>query len=143
MKKLGFTFVEIITVIAIIGILSISSFSVYTVWQNKNKVSTARTIVVQALSEAKQRALIGSNDNNWGVKYQTGKIVLFSGLNYLERDATKDVNFDLPSGVVLNNLDEVTFYKFTGLSVNKPTIIIIYGSESQKITISETGVFGN
>lgn len=135
--------VEIITVVAIINILSIASFSVYTIWQNKNKVFVAREIIVQSLSEARQRAVAGSGDSNWGIKYETGRVVLFSGLNYLERDASKDINFDLPSGIILNNLDEVTFYKFTGLPVNKPTIIINYGNETQEITISPIGVFGN
>jgi prepilin-type N-terminal cleavage/methylation domain-containing protein len=143
MKKSGFTLVEIMTVVAILGVLSIASFSVYTTWQNKSKVSLSRTIIVQALSEAKQRASSGSNDSNWGLKYETGKVILFSGSSYLGRDSSQDKNFDLPIGVTLKDLDEIVFYKFTGLPTNTITITIVYGNETEKISINSAGVFGN
>jgi len=143
MNKGYFTFVEVMVVLAILGILGTASFSIYTIWQHKNNVSSARSVVLQALTEAKQQAISGTNDKNWGIKYNGTQIVLFSGASYLTRDTNQDKKFDWPQGIYFGGLDEFIFLKFSGLPISTGTINIFYGNENEKININTQGIFSN
>lgn len=143
MNKKAFSLVELIFVFAILVILGTSSLSVYRVWQTKNTTSSTKMIVLQSLYEAKENALFGVNDSNWGVKYTSNDIILFSGNSFLERDVAQDKIFNLAKNSDILNLDELIFNKFDGLPSDTPTIIFYGEDSSEQIIISAQGVFNN
>lgn len=141
MKNPGFTLIELLVVIGILSVILVSGFSLYKVWQNRSSVSDAESIVLSALRESSSMANLGSNDSQWGVKYLSNKLVVFSGSDYVSRNTTQDKFFELPAGVSLLGLDELIFEKFTGLPQSTSSIVINYGEETSQISVSEQGVF--
>ncbi len=141
MKNKGFTLIEFLIVIAVMAILIVAGFSLYRIWQNKSSVNNGEIILISALREAKLMATLGNNDSNWGVKYLTGSVVVFSGSNYLSRDVSQDKFFYLPAGVSISGLDEFIFSKFTGLPLTTLNSIVSYGTENIQINVSSQGVF--
>lgn len=141
MKKRGFTIIELLVVIGILSVILVSGFSLYKVWQNRSSTSDAESIVLSALREASSMANLGSNDSKWGIKYLPNKLVVFSGPSYISRNTSHDKFFELPTGVSLSGLDELTFEKFTGLPQSTSSIVISYGEETSQINVSEQGVF--
>ena len=144
MSKKGFSLIEMVVVLSIMSIISVSGFSIYRVWQKRSNLELARATVVQSLSEAKQRAIFGSNDSNWGVKYDgASNLIVFSGTAYSARTISFDRIFSVPPGISLTGLDEIIFNKFSGLPLTTPVINTVYEGESLPISVSAQGVFGN
>jgi len=140
MKNRGFSLIELVVVFAIISVVSVSGFSVYKVWQSRNTLINGRMVLVSALYEAKNMATLGNSDSNWGIKNLPGKIILFSGDSYNERNISKDKIFDLPPGVTVSILDEYIFTKFTGLPQTELNTNVFYGGESLQVNVNLQGI---
>lgn len=143
MNTRAFSLVELIFVLAILFILGVSSISIYKVWQTKNSISSSKSVVLQSLYEAKENALLGINDSNWGIKKIDNKIILFSGNSFLERNSSKDKIFDLVKNSNISNLDEIIFNKFDGLPSNMLTIVFYGEGNSEQIVINAQGIFSD
>lgn len=143
MNTRAFSLVELIFVLAILFILGVSSISIYKVWQTKNSISSSKSVVLQSLYEAKENALLGINDSNWGIKKIDNKIILFSGNSFLERNSSKDKIFDLVKNSNISNLDEIIFNKFDGLPSNTLTIVFYGEGNSEQIVINAQGIFSD
>lgn len=143
MNTRAFSLVELIFVLAILFILGVSSISIYKVWQTKNSISSSKSVVLQSLYEAKENALLGINDSNWGIKKIDNKIILFSGNSFLERNLSKDKIFDLVKNSNISNLDEIIFNKFDGLPSNTLTIVFYGEGNSEQIVINAQGIFSD
>lgn len=143
MNTRAFSLVELIFVLAILFILGVSSISIYKVWQTKNSIYSSKSVVLQSLYEAKENALLGINDSNWGIKKIDNKIILFSGNSFLERNSSKDKIFDLVKNSNISNLDEIIFNKFDGLPSNTLTIVFYGEGNSEQIVINAQGIFSD
>jgi prepilin-type N-terminal cleavage/methylation domain-containing protein len=140
MIKKGFTLVEILIVFSIMAILATTTVGVYKSWQNRNVLSSAKQTVSQALREAQALASTGTNDSNWGVKLMSKNLVLFNGASYSERNINNDKIFDLPSNILIEGLDEVTFSKISGLPGKEINITITYDGAKVNIGLNAQGV---
>ncbi len=141
MKNKGFTLIELVVVFGIISVVGVSGFSVYKVWQNSNKLENGSMVLVASLREARNNAWLGKNDSDWGVKYTNNELIIFSGSNYSNREDSMDIVFDLPIGVLIDGLEELIFYKFTGSPSEILNIKVIYGEKDLEISFNEFGVF--
>ncbi|EKE15716.1 MAG: hypothetical protein ACD_11C00108G0010 [uncultured bacterium] len=139
-NKKGFTLVEILLVIGIISLISGISIPVYQSFQTKNNLDVAVDNAVQALRRAQMLSQAVNGDSNWGVKFQSGSMVLFKGASYATRDANYDEIFDLPTTIVASNLTEIVFAKFTGFpTATGTTTLTTINNDSDQIIINEKG----
>ena len=136
----GFTLLEVLLSIAAIAILAGISIPVWRNLQVKNDLDIATTTIVQDLRRAQVLSQAVDGDTSWGVKVQSGSIVLFKGTSYSTRDSTFDETFDLQSSITPSGTTEIVFAKFTGLPQTTGTITLTSEQDSKNITINAKGM---
>ncbi len=140
----GFTLLEVLLSIALLGLIATFSTPIYISFQNRNDLDIATASTVQSLRRAQALAQASSGDESWGVYLQTASVTIFRGGSF----ATRNVNFDevypIGSSIVLSNLQEIVFTKFSGLptapSVGTITLTSV-NNETRNITINDQGMF--
>lgn len=139
MKK-GFTMIEILLSMAVLSIIVGIGSPIYQSFQNRNNLDITTTTIVQTMRRAQVLAQSVDGDTSWGVKIQSGSIVLFQGVNFETRDPEFDEMFDLPTSITPSGLPEIIFTKFTGLPQITGSIVLTYNiNETRNITINEKG----
>ncbi len=140
----GFTLLEVLLSAALITIIAGFSFPIYQSFQVRNDIDIAQTTAGQTLRRAQILSQSVDGDISWGVKIQSGSIVLFKGANYAGRDVNFDEIFILPSSIVPSGLTEIVFAKFTGLPslTGTATLTASQINETRTITINGKGTVG-
>lgn len=137
----GFTLVEILLSVATVAIIAGISVSTYQSFQVRNDLSIAATAVAQSLRRAQMLSQAVDGDTSFGLKIQSGSIVVFKGISYASRDISFDEQFDVPSSITPSGLSEIVFTKFTGMPNTAGTIIFTSSiNETRNITINQKGM---
>jgi len=118
----AFTLLEILLVVAIISIVSGIGLSIYQSYQNKNSLIIAANTIKQTLRRAQVASQANDGNTTWGVKIQTGNIILFKGTSYALRDTTYDETFEMPTTLAIGGIQEITFTIMYGLPSTFGTI---------------------
>ena len=105
----GFTIIELMITVALVAVVVAFSLPAYQSFQVKNDLDVAVNTIVQSLRRAQMLAQASDGDTSWGVKVQSGSIVLFSGASFSARDTAYDENFDLPSTITPAGVTEVVY----------------------------------
>lgn len=123
--KKGFTLVEMLLVVAVVAALAGISAPIYQSFQVKNDLDVAANNAAQMLRRAQLLAQTVDGDSMWGVKAQSGSLVLFKGTSFSSgRDAAYDEIFDLPSAISPSAVTEFNFNKLTGLPTAGGTLTL-------------------
>ncbi len=139
-KGEGFTLIELLLSISVIMLIAGLSAPVYQSFQVRNDLDIATVTTAQSLRRAQMLSQAVDDDTSWGVKVQTGSVVLFKGANYAARDTAYDEIFDVPGSIAPSGVSEIVFTKFTGLPQTAGTIIYTSNAnETRTITINVEG----
>lgn len=111
-KEKAFTLVEVLLVIAVIGILVGLSAPVFYAFQVKNNLNVAVDSVVQSTRRAQLLSQSVDGDDSWGVKVNSGSVVIFQGGSYASRDVNFDEVIDISNDILISGWDEIVFSKF-------------------------------
>lgn len=143
-KKLnkGFTLIELLLSVAIISALAGLSLPVYRTLLSKNDLDISATVTASSLRRAQALSQAVDGDTTWGVKAQTGSIVLFKGASYAARDTTYDETFGVPTSIGFGGVSEIVFAKLTGLPQTTGTINLSTESDARSVSINEKGTIG-
>ena len=151
MKKFfqnGFSLVEIMIVIAIMGIIVSVVSSQFSQMRKLQILKSTSDDIVSVLNKARSQTLASLNLKNYGVHFETNRIVIFTGTTYSSNDASNEI-ISISSPVTISNISltsgatEFYFNRLTGTTSKTGTITISIppgGSLSKIITISATGV---
>jgi len=141
MKNAGFTLIEILLSIAAITIIAGISIPIYQLFQVRNDLDIATVEIVQSVRRAQILSQAVDGDTSWGIKIQSGSIIVFKGVSYAARDATFDELFDVPTSMTPSGVSEIVFTKFTGLPQTTGTITLTSNAnETRTITINAKGM---
>jgi len=141
MKNAGFTLIEILLSVAAITIIAGISIPVYQSFQVRNDLDIATVEIAQSARRAQTLSQAVDGDTSWGIKIQSGSIVVFKGVSYAARDITFDEVFDVPTSITPSGVSEIVFAKFTGLPQTTGTITFTSNAnETRTITINAKGV---
>lgn len=135
MRSSGFTYIEQLLIGALIVILGSLSGVYYSRFLLQGAVLNTADQLVSQLRKAQNYALTGKADSSWGVKQESGALVLFA-----TRSAQFDETFTLNPNVELSGFSQIVFQKVTGLPTATPTIAITGGGNSASVTINSWGV---
>ncbi len=136
----GFTLIELLLSVSIIAIVSFFGVPVYQSFQTRNDLSIAASTVIQESRRAQVLSKASLGDSAWGLKVESGSIVLFKGSSYLLRDNTYDEIFDLGANITPSGLSEVVYAKFTGTPSTTGDIVLTSNiNETRTITINSKG----
>lgn len=136
----GFTLLEVLLSISIVAILSGLSVPVWRNLQIKNDLDVVTTTIVQNLRRAQILSQAVDGDSTWGLKVQSGSIVLFKGASYAVRDSTFDETSDLQTSITPTGVTEIVFAKLTGLPQTTGTVTLTSEQDSKNITINTKGM---
>lgn len=136
----GFTLLELLLSVAIISLLAGLSLPVYRTLLSKNDLDIAATVTASSLKRAQVLSQSVDGDITWGVKVQSGNIIVFKGTSYFARDASYDENFDLVTSIAPSGTTEYVFSKLSGLPQAIGTVILTTESDTRTVTINEKGM---
>ncbi len=105
----GFSLIEMLLSVALIGALTVFSAPIYRSLQVKNDLDISSTTVVETLRRAQSLSQAADGDTKWGVKIQSGSIVLFKGTSYAARDSGYDEIFDMSPLITPTGALEITY----------------------------------
>ena len=138
--KKGFTLLELLLSVAIISLLAGLSLPVYRTLLSKNDLDIAAVTIAQSTRRAQTLSQAVDGDTTWGVKAQSGSIVIFKGTSFASRDSSFDETFSVPTGISFGGTNEIVFAKLTGLPQTTGTVSLSTESDSRSVTINEKGM---
>lgn len=145
----GFSLLEIMLSVSLVAILAGVSVPVYQSFQTRNDLEVATQSVAQSVRRAQTLSQSGQDDSQWGVRLQTGQVVLFRGTSFATRDPSVDEITDLSLSVVIGggSLGEVVFTKIAGgpTSGGAPLtagafVLTNRRGETRSVTVNTAGV---
>lgn len=136
----GFTLLELLLCVAIISGLAGLSLPVYRNLIKKNDLDIAVNTVVSSLRRAQVLSQAVDGDTTWGLKTQSGSVVIFKGESFTTRDTNFDETFEVPTTISISGTTEIVFTKFTGFPQSTGTINLSSESDVRSVTINGKGM---
>jgi prepilin-type N-terminal cleavage/methylation domain-containing protein len=144
----GFTILEIIislTIFLILAIIVVSSFSSF---RNNQELTNAVQETINLLNLARSKTLSSEGSSQYGVHFESSRIVLFKGVSFSESNPDNNVavfsSLIEISAINLNGEgNNLVFQRLTGKTDNYGTITLGIKSDVSKtkiIDIKNTGI---
>lgn len=147
-KSSGFTLLETLMVLAVAAIIiTIVALSFGGLNASQALDKSVRN-VISVLDEARNKTLSSSDDSRYGVRLESGQVILFRGSSYVSTDPDNEVS-KLHSLVGIRNVSlsgggtSVVFDRLTGATSQSGTFEIYLREASttyRTISIARTGV---
>lgn len=147
-KQKGFTITEVLIVLAILVVIVTIVVSAFSKFNNNQSLGGAVGEVTSTLNEARANTLASYDNSQYGVHFQSNKIVLFKGSIYSSSD-TNNEDIILSSKISISNVslagggNDIIFKRLTGKTDQNGTITLSLISDPTKIktiTIQGSGI---
>ena len=144
----GVTLLEAIFVMAILAILATVTFAAFSRSNTSQALEGAARTTVAVLNDARARTLASRGDDQYGVRFESDRVILFAGSSYDVDDPANEVT-RLPSRVSITNISlsgggsDLSFSRLSGVSSANGSVTLTAdaeGSPVRTIVISETGL---
>ena len=146
LKQKGISIVEVTVVIAILGIILAVAIPGFSKIKKAQILKTSTQDVFSVLNKARSETLASLDSSNYGVHFQSDKVVLFKGTSYSANDANNEnINIMSPAALSVSpgGNTNVYFSKLTGTpnpaGTTTVTVSISSANLSKIITILGTG----
>lgn len=145
--KKGITIIEILIVISIIGLIAAIVFPQFYKIREQQVLASATSEIMSSLDRAKSQTLASFNSSEYGVHFQSDKVIIFKGKTFTPGFiGNENINIVTPatiSNVTLGGINASTgdlyFNRLSGAPNQTVTITISTFSYTKTITISATG----
>ena len=143
----GFTLLEAIIVIAIIGIITAIAIPQLSKVKNVQIMKSSSEDIVSVLNKARSETLASLNSLQYGVHFETNRIIIFSGTVYNSNTASNEIiNISLPATIsnisLTDGATDFYFNRLSGTASKTGTVTVSISSDASLtkiITISATG----
>jgi type IV fimbrial biogenesis protein FimT len=146
MKNLnkGVTVLEALVVVAILAILLAFVLPSFKTTRDRELLKSVSSDVVSSLDKARSQTLSSLNSSEYGVHFETDKLVIFKGTTYSSLDVNNEIiSIVSPASISSINLTDsavdVYFNRLSGAPNKTGTITVSVSGISKNITISATG----
>lgn len=136
----GFSLIEVLLSVALISIIMAFALPVHQTFQSRVDRNVAATIAAQSVRQAQANARGIMHDDNWGVAFTAGDIVVFKGASYAARDSAFDESYTLPSTVSVSGTTEYVFDKATGSPQSTGATSFSGNAGTSTITVNTLGM---
>lgn len=147
-KNKGLTIIEILIALSITAIMSAVVLLNLSSFRSEQVLKNTTSDIISTLNKARQKTLSSVNSNNYGVHFDSNKIVLFTGSVYDQNDSSNEiiefdkiVNIPNVGGLNIGGGSDVVFERLTGDTIGGTiTVELISNPEKQKtIFLNKTG----
>ena len=142
--KKGITALELLFVVAVIGIIvAIAAPQFLKMKQNQVLKNTTEDIF-SVINKARSQTLASLNSSEYGVHFQSDKIIIFKGKNFVANDANNEITTIVsPATISSINLaggaSSFYFNRLSGMPSISGTVTVSVSAVSKVITVSPTG----
>lgn len=113
----GYTALEILISVGIIAILAFMVSTAFSGFRDSRIMEEASQGVVDALRETRSRTLASEKGKQFGVHFESSRLVIFSGQNFDENDPENEAR-NIPREVEIFNINfsgpDIVFKRLTG-----------------------------
>jgi prepilin-type N-terminal cleavage/methylation domain-containing protein len=143
----GFTMIEIIITIVVIGIIVAIVVPQFLRFRNVQVIKSTSQEVVSVLEKARSQTLASLDSSEYGVHFESDKVILFKGVSYLESDPNNE-EIEIISPAVISDISlsgsetSVYFNRLTGAPSAFGSVQISIASQNiiKTINVSQSGV---
>lgn len=143
----GYTVLELLIVIAILVLLLATIIPSFLDFRRSSILNTETQELITMVNRARLLSVSSKNDEQFGVHFQTSKIVLFQGATYSAGASTNEEHL-FNSMLMLSNItvngggSDVLFEKVTGATSQNATttLLVTDTTASTTVVILPTGV---
>lgn len=146
-KKHGFTIIEFLIAFAIMGALLAAILPSFISFRRSSALNTETEELLTVINRARVLSVSSKNDQQFGIHFETNRVVLFQGPTYSAVDPANEIHtlnsLLALSGTTINGGgSEVLFQKVTGAtSQNATTTLVVSGTTaSTTILVFPTGI---
>ncbi len=133
-NRFGYTLIEIILFLSFFSILAAISIPSYEYFRSRNDLDLAAAAAAQTIRRAEILAINGANDSAWCVHFENQTLLIYAGMDYLNRDQSRDELIELPGSAIFQNSGDLIFSKLTGLPA-VPMTLELKSSSNEIITL--------
>jgi prepilin-type N-terminal cleavage/methylation domain-containing protein len=141
----GFSFIELMLVLAIAGLLVGVSLGGFSRMSASKALQADASIVKSVVEDARSRTLAARADSEYGVRFESTRVILFKGSSYVSGASTNVIS-DLNSRVSLSAAltgggSEIIFERLTGKASKGGTVTVsVSGGATKILSISTSGI---
>jgi len=141
----GITLIEILAVLSILGILFAVALPSFGTMRNIQILRSTSLDISSSLSKARSQALSSINSSEYGVHFESNKIVIFKGTVFSSSDPNnEDILITSPAYIssidLSDSADSVYFDRLSGAPNKSGSVTLSISSLSKSIIIYPTGV---
>lgn len=145
--KKGMSLIEILVVLALIGIIVLIVLPQFSKSRENQVMKTALSDILSSLDKARGQTLSSLNSSEYGVHFQSDKVIIFKSKVFSAGDAGNEtINLTSPAGITNVALGggsgtsgDMYFNRLSGAPSVTGTITLSTGSYTKIISISATG----
>lgn len=143
----GFTALELLIVIAIMGVILATILPSFTNFRRSSLLNTESQELISIINRARILSISSKYDNQFGVHFESGKVVLFQGDTYSPGATTNEEHvfntaLTLSPIVINGGGSDLLFEKITGATSQNATItlLVIGTTSSTTVLVLQTGI---
>lgn len=143
----GFTALELLIVIAIMGVILATILPSFTNFRRSSLLNTESQELISIINRARILSVSSKYDDQFGVHFEAGKVVLFQGDTYSPGATTNEEHvfntaLTLSPVVINGGGSELLFEKITGATnQNATTTLLVVGTTSSTtVLVLPTGI---
>lgn len=145
-KEKGISLLEILIAIAIVGFLVVIALPQFSQMRKNQVLKNGAWDIVSALGKAKNQTLASLNSSEYGVHFQSDRVIIFRGTVFSSGASDNEtISLTTPASITAISLNgggaDVYFNKLSGSPSTTGTVTISNGSLTKTITISAAGGF--
>ena len=147
-SRRGISLIETLVVVAIIGVLLVIILPRFSQIRENQVLKNATVETLSAINKARSITLASVNSSQYGVRFQSDRVIIFKGTVYNEGSADNEtINIISPASItnvtlagVSGTSGEFYFNRLYGSPSKTGTVTITASSSTKTIIISASGV---
>lgn len=142
--KKGITVTEILIVIATLGIIFLIMIPQFSKIRENQALKNGAQDILSSVNKARSQTLASLNSLEYGVHFQSDKVIIFKGAVFSDGDAGNEtINITAPATIsniaLAGGGNEIYFNRLSGAPNTTGSVTVSTSSYSKIITISATG----
>ncbi len=146
--KRGITAMELLVVIAVLAIIFAVALPQFSKIRENAVLKDAVNTVLSSIDKAKNQTIASLNSSEYGVRFESDKVIIFKGTAYSAGTSTNEViNITSPASIsnvtlagASSTFGEMYFNRIFNMPSATGTITVLTSSLSKTITIYATGL---
>lgn len=144
LMRRGITIIEILIVIAVLGIIFSIIIPQFSKMRENQALKNGAQDILSSVNKARSQTLASLNSSEYGVHFQSDKVIIFKGAVFSGGDANNET-IDIITPAIISNIalagggNEIYFNRLSGAPSTTGAVTISTSSYSKIITIYATG----